>query len=110
MFYVCYVVKDRKYGVFPAIWLKDHKRQLAKYINMGLNSNQALMAYYSEPQLQQIESGSSALDYEPNFHLSMDVIFPAEGCYLVIPKKFFGKRIFFIQFVLRYIVRFHFKK
>lgn len=91
MFYVCYIVKARKYAVFPANWLKDHKNQLKKFINSGLNSNQSLLAYYSQTQSEEIESGRSVLECPPDFELNTNVDFPADGCYMVIPKKCFGK-------------------
>lgn len=31
----------------------------------------------------------SPKDFQPNFDLSMDVSFPEEGCYFVLPKKCF---------------------
>lgn len=91
MFYVCYVLKAEKNAVFPANWLKDHRKQLEKYINSSLNKNQQLLAYYSQEQLDQIENGRSAIDFRPNFQLSMDVDFPNDGCYLVLPKKYFDR-------------------
>lgn len=91
MFYVCYIVNAQKYSVFPAHWLKDHRRQLTKYINNGLNSGQRLLAFYSKIMLDEIENGRLAAECLPNFQASLNCVFPAEGCYMVIPKKYYGK-------------------
>lgn len=97
MFFACYIVLARTHAVVPAHWLKDYERQMAKYVNLGLNRNQKLLAYYSQKQIDEIESGRSALDlaldYPPNFRLNMGAVFPADGCYEVILYKCFGKRI-----------------
>lgn len=92
MFYVCYVVKARIYVVIPANWIKDHEKQVAKYINLGLNRFQELLAYYSQKQIDEINGGRSILEFAPNFELSTAVMFPADGCYKVIPSKCFGKK------------------
>lgn len=91
MFFVCYVVKAGRYGVFPANWLKDYRTLFEKYINNSLNSNQRLLAYYSQEQLDQIENGQSPINFQPNFQLSINLKFPATACYLVLPKKYFDQ-------------------
>lgn len=93
MFYVCYIVNAQKYSTFPPHWLKDHRRQLTKYINNGINCGQRLLAFYSEKMLEEIENGRPASECRPNFQASLSVVFPAEGCYMVIPKKYCGKRL-----------------
>lgn len=89
MFFVCYVILARKNVVFPMHWFKDHNLLMVKYINQRLNSNQRLLAYYSGNSFNQIENGLSPNEFQPNFDLSMDVSFPEEGCYFVLPKKCF---------------------
>lgn len=90
MYYVCYVVGARRNAVFPANWLKDHRKQLEKFINQSLNKNQQLLAYYSQEQLNHVENGQSPIDFRPDFQLSTNVEFPATGCYHVLPKRFFS--------------------
>lgn len=91
MFYVCFIVSAKRNCIFPANWLKGHRKHLQNYINRSLNKNQTLIGYYSNDKLCQIESGISQLQFPPNYRLSMEVDFPADGCYFVEPKRYFGK-------------------
>lgn len=89
MYFVCYVVLARQNVILPVHWLNDHNLLMVKYINQRLNSNQKVLAYYSQNEFNEIECGRSPKDFQPKFGLSMNVTFPDDGCYYVLPKKCF---------------------
>lgn len=91
MFYVIYLIKPKKYAVIPIHWIQGHRTQLPKFINYGLNTTQKVLAFYSPSTMERIRNGARALDFLPDFQASLTVEYPAEGCYLAKPIKYFGK-------------------
>lgn len=89
MYFVCYIILARENAIFPVNWLRDHNLLTVKYINQRLNSNQQVLAYYSQSRFNEIENGRSSMDFQPNFGLSLQATFPDDGCYFVLPKKCF---------------------
>lgn len=80
----------RENAIFPINWIKDSRTELVKYVNCGLNTNQKLLAYFSQTRFIEIQNGANPLNFTPNFNLSMNIQFPGDGCYLVLQKMCFG--------------------
>lgn len=102
MFYVIQLTKSKKHVVVPVNWIKDHRAQLKKYINYGLNCNVELLVFYSPPVLERIRNGVCAFDYPPNFKASLSIEYPADGCYFGRPIKYFGEFFFIFDSIVHF--------
>lgn len=80
MFYVIYLLKVKKFVVIPINWVKEYEKHWHKFINYGINSGQSYLVYYTEKAESKNENGEPY--GMPNFFLSLNKIFPNEGCYL----------------------------
>lgn len=73
MFFIVFLTKNREYVVIPTKWIKGDENDLwKKFINLGLNSVQTHLCFYSE---------TLYFSLKPNFGAARVVNFPEDGIY-----------------------------
>lgn len=92
MFYVVFLRKPKKNVIVPAEWVDDDEAQFEKFMNYGINSNQAFRCFYSEKPAVLNRNGIPNA-FHPNFEeYPVDgSVFPNEGCYMGKIIKFKSK-------------------
>lgn len=92
MFYVVFLRKSKKNVIVPLEWVDDDEDQLEKFMNYGINSNQAFRCFYSEKSAMFDRNGIPKA-FVPNFEeYPVDgSVFPNDGCYMGKIIKFKSK-------------------
>lgn len=89
MYYVAYLSNFNVNIVIPVSWVYQSDKQWEKFVNVGLNSNQAHRIFYTQ-NADAWQNDEPLLGYVADFNLNADE-FPSNGCYEGKLLKFFGK-------------------
>lgn len=98
MYLVVYVFNEANtrdfhgsFTVIPFSWIENFEENLQKFLNSGLNSNQIYKCFWTPSRQAREPSGTISLEFEPNFNLGFNRIFPMEGNFLCKLIKAKGK-------------------
>lgn len=97
MYFIVFLVKDRKTIIVPKNWIKNIDEQIEKFINNGLNSNQRMLCFWTD-DVAAFENGKPKHDFllDPKYGLAES--FPATGWHICKIKR--AKGNFFIYLMI----------
>lgn len=86
MYFVAYLVAPMLHTIVPKNWIHEIDKHWAKFVNNSINRNQKHLCFYSEQPGAMIDRNDRFKEpnasFNPNFNLSQENVFPAEGCYV----------------------------
>lgn len=88
MYFVVYLIHQKRNVVIPQNWIRDVENHIEKFMNYGVNSNQIFVCFYTNNVAAVDSNGAIRLDFPANFQARFFAKFPSEGLYLCQIKKF----------------------
>lgn len=82
MYFVVFLVSPRVTVTIPENWIRDLNQHVEKFLNLGVNSNQSYVCYYTNNASTKDENRAIRLDVTPDFNSPFELTFPSTGCYL----------------------------
>lgn len=93
MYFIVFLLPTRKNIVVPYSWIDAVHLHIEHFVNYGVNSNIKIKVFWTNKSEAFDANGTPRIDYEPNFNAGSSNIFPNEGWYFGLLRKFKCKNL-----------------